>query len=113
MAVTETSPTVALPPVVAGGDRPHAQAPASPPDPASDAAPAPASAPKSPEPAPTAFGFALRYDRGMQRMLLEARDPLTGFVIFQMPAKYVIKQFADSAAPARDRVRGATVDSAV
>ena len=113
MAVTETSPTVAVPPVVAGGDRPQRQAPAPVAPPPSDAAPAPAATSKPPEATPSAFGFALRYDHGMQRMILEARDPVTGFVIFQMPSKYVTKQFSSGASPAGESARGAKVDSAV
>ena len=46
-------------------------------------------------------------------MILEARDPVTGFVIFQMPTKYVTKQFSAGAGALVERARGGKVDSAV
>jgi len=76
------------------------------------AAPVP-DVPKPPAP-PTAspIGFALHFDNDMQRLILEVREPVTGYVIYQMPPKYVVKQFLASSsgsAPAR----GAQVDSAI
>ena len=48
----------------------------------------------APKPAPAVFGLTMHFDSDMQRMILEARDPASGYVIFQMPAKYVLKQFS-------------------
>jgi hypothetical protein len=56
-----------------------------------------------------ALGFMLHFDADMQRLILEVREPTDGFVIFQMPAKYVIKQFNGGAVASR----GARVNSAV
>ena len=51
-------------------------------------------APKVQAPAPAAFGLVLHYDQDMRRLILEARDPASGLVIFQIPQKYVTEQFA-------------------
>jgi hypothetical protein len=58
-----------------------------------------------------AIGFSLQYDPETRRMFLEAREPVSGFVIFQMPPKYVIKQFSASIGRI-EPARGAKVDSA-
>jgi len=74
------------------------------------AAPSVAEAP--PAPAPTgAVGFTLAFDADTQRLILEARDPVSGVVIYQIPPKSALKQLssAASAAPAR----GVAVDSTV
>jgi hypothetical protein len=79
--------------------------------------PEPASAPVADVPkvsAPSAsgaMGFTLHFDADMQRLLLEVREPSDGFVIFQMPAKYVIKQFS-AGNSAASSPRGARVNSA-
>jgi hypothetical protein len=111
-----TSETVVLPavPAAAKGQQTHeASAPARP-APASPDAAAHPQAPESPvAPASSApIGFKLRYDQDTQRLILEARDPVSGFVIYQIPPKYVVKQFTakvGTIAPAR----GKQVDSAV
>jgi hypothetical protein len=62
-------------------------------------------------PSTSAIGFSLDYDASTGRMILESREPVSGFIIYQMPPKYVIKQFTASVgdiAPAR----GAQVNSA-
>ena len=115
MAVMETSSTMPTSPIVPGSEQQQrAVAPTAAPVTAV-AAPAPAAdtASKPPAPPVSAFGFALRYDQGMQRMILEARDAVTGFVIFQMPTKYVTKQFSAGADAAAESSRGAKLDSAV
>jgi hypothetical protein len=63
-------------------------------------------------PASGAIGFTLHFDADMQRLILEVREPSTGFVIYQMPPKYVIKQF-NVTAGAIPSTRGARVNSAV
>ena len=100
MAVTETSPTLPIVPTPAPESAPRT--PVAPAPAAAAAAPVAAtdSAPKSAAPP---FGFALHFDSDTQRMILEARDPVTGYVIYQMPAKYVIKQLSTSAQPAAPR----------
>jgi hypothetical protein len=81
------------------------------------AAPATAPTPDVPAPAPSttlsSMGFALHYDADTQRLILEVREPVTGYVIYQMPPKYVIKQFSTSASAVAAPARGARVDSAV
>lgn len=108
MAVTDPSSAVPVATTPIGG-RPARDA-AAPPD------QAPASAAATPAPAPpqqlTPIGFTLSYDQTTQRLVLEAREPGSGFVIAQIPPGYVVKQFSASIggiAPPR----GATVDSAV
>ena len=51
-------------------------------------------APKAEAPAPAAFGLVLHYDQDIRRLILEARDPASGLVVFQIPQKYVPEQFA-------------------
>ena len=103
MAVTETSPTLPIAPTPAPESAPRAPAPVTQPVPAAAAA-APAPTPDSgAKPAAGPPGFALHFDSDTQRMILEARDPVTGYVIYQMPAKYVIKQLSTSAQPATPR----------
>ena len=80
--------------------------------PASAAAAPAENAPKLEAPAPPAFGLVLHYDRDMQRLILEARDPVSGFVILQVPQKYMMEQFATLGASV-ERMRGKGVDSAV
>jgi hypothetical protein len=109
VALTGTSTTVpTLPPPASGGPARDAVA-------APVAAPATAAVPDVPKalapPTPKAIGFALHYDADMQRLILEVREPVTGYLIYQMPPKYVVKQFSASASAAAPR--GARVDSAV
>jgi hypothetical protein len=109
VSVTSTPASIpAVPPVQSNG-------PARSRTPPADAAPAQPVAAAAPEasapPVPAAIGFSLVYDAGSGRMILEALEPDSGFVIYQMPPKYVIKQFTASVAPV-DAARGATVDSA-
>ena len=59
-----------------------------------------------------AFGLVVHYDGDMQRLIVEARDPVSGVVIFQVPQKYVTEQFARLPASI-ERVRGTGVDRAV
>jgi hypothetical protein len=68
--------------------------------------------PKLGAPALAAFGLVLHYDQDMQRLILEARDPASGFVIFQIPQKSVAEQLATVRASG-ERVRGRGVDKAV
>lgn len=81
----------------------------------------PATALRPPEPAPdaqksaprtsAAIGFSLNFDPNTGRMFLEAREPDSGFVIYCMPPKYVVKQFnatVGDVAPAR----GTQIDGA-
>ena len=68
-------------------------------------------APTPSPPTPAAIGFSLTYDPGSDRMILEAREPGSGFVINQMPPKYVIKQF-NASVSGIEPARGAQVDGA-
>jgi hypothetical protein len=84
---------------------------------ASPAAPATAvpAAAASPAPlvaVPQPIGLTVSYDDATHRLVLEAREPGSGFVIARIPPSYVVKQFSASVggiAPAR----GATVNSAI
>ena len=113
MAITETSPIGPAPPAI-GTDR---QAPSSatlptqktPGEGASPVA-APDTVRTPPAAASSPYNFVLRFDPDTQRMILEARDSVTGFVIFQMPPKYVIKQFSAGAADKAAPPRGGQVD---
>ena len=103
MAVTETSPTLPIAPTPAPESAPRAAAPVTQPVPAAAAAAPVATADSGPKPPSTPPGFSLHFDSDTQRMILEARDLITGYVIYQMPAKYVIKQLSTSAQPAAPR----------
>ena len=71
---------------------------------------APAAAPAAP--LPLSIGFALSYDAATQRLVLEAREPGSGFLISQVPPGYVVKQFTASIGGIAP-LRGAALDSAV
>jgi hypothetical protein len=110
VALTSTPPTVSAAPMPTTGHRTREAVAVLPPDPANAAV---ANVPKASAPStPGAIGFTLHFDADMQRMILEVREPSTGFVILQLPPKYVIKQFSagGGAAPS---TRGARINSAV
>lgn len=110
MSVTDTPSTVPVPSTPPASGR----APRDATEPVQATTPAPvavvpAVAPAAPS--PPAIGFSLSYDAATQRLVLEALEPGSGFVISQVPPGYVVKQFSATVsgiAPAR----GATVDSA-
>ena len=110
MAVTETSLTVPLFPAPA--PEPAPSAPAAPVG-AAPAAPAAVPTPPAPQVGPSPLGFALHFDPDTQRMFLESRDPVSGFVIYQIPSKYVIKQLSASVSAPVAPSRGTKVDSAL
>jgi hypothetical protein len=114
VSVTSTSSTLPLAPAAQSG-RPATETAAKPgSSPAGEETRAPASAQDEPVPsAPSsaAIGFSLSYDPTTGRLFLEAREPLSGFVIYQMPPKYVIKQF-NATLNAIEPARGAQVDGA-
>jgi len=82
--------------------------------PSGEASHAPAQAPDVPaasaSPA-SGIGFSTSYDPSTGRIILEAREPRSGFIIYQMPPKYVIKQFAASIG-AIEPARGGRIDGA-
>jgi hypothetical protein len=111
MALAQTS---SISPVVpAPGTERQTVAPAEPtarpsaPVAAAQSAPQPPSAPVS-----GAIGFTLTFDPETQRMILEARDAATGFVIDQMPPKYVVKQFSAQVSARVAPSRGTRIDNA-
>jgi hypothetical protein len=67
------------------------------------------SAAKTAAPAP-AIGFTLHFDLDMQRFILEAREPGSGFVIYQIPRKYAVSELSGSLGTP---TRGTSIDSAV
>jgi hypothetical protein len=110
VALTGTQSTVSAVPVPSTGHQTREAAAVLAPEPASTAV---EDVPKASAPStPGAIGFTLHFDADMQRMILEVREPSTGFVIYQMPPKYVIKQFSASGGGAPS-TRGARINSAV
>jgi len=65
-------------------------------------------------PAPASpIGFTLHYDNDLQRLILEARDPVSGYVIVQIPPKYVLKQFSATDRAHLEAARGTGVNDAI
>jgi hypothetical protein len=58
------------------------------------------------------IGFSLRFDPDTERMILEARDAVTGFIIDQLPLKYAVKQFSARVSGSAISARGARIDDA-
>jgi hypothetical protein len=56
---------------------------------------------------PPAFSFQLQIDPETQRVILEARDPVTGFVIFEAPPKTAFSAINGGGA---SNSRGGSVD---
>jgi hypothetical protein len=111
VVLTGPQATVSTAPVPPSGHQTRDAVAALPADPANAQVP---DAPKAPaSPAPSAIGFTLHFDADMQRLILEVREPTDGFVIFQTPTKYVIKQFFASSGNTAPSPRGARVNSAV
>ena len=54
--------------------------------------------------------FSLQFDPDTQHLILEARDPVTGAILFQVPSRYVIEQLQSQSSSAPARSRGASVD---
>lgn len=122
MAVSETSSTPQLVPAIAT-DPLLSRAQSSS---AAPIAPVPSSAPASRETADSAdkpkpqpqvstqgIGFTLRYSQDTHRLILEARDPASGFVIYEQPPQYVLKQFQASLDATGSSPRGGNLDNAV
>lgn len=111
MSVTDTPSTAPVPsPPPASGrtTRDPVTQPSQPPP--APVAVAPAAAPVAA--AAPAIGFSLSYDAATQRLVLEALEPGSGFVIAKVPPGYVVKQFSATIGGIA-RPRGAKVDSAV
>ena len=66
-----------------------------------------------PIPTPSAIGFTVHFDGDSQRLILEAREPASGYVIVQIPPKYVVKQFSATVRSNLEPSRGQGVDDAV
>jgi len=66
-----------------------------------------------PIPAPSPIGFKLHFDGDSQRLILEAREPASGFVIVQIPPKYVVKQFSTTVRANLEPSRGKGLNDAV
>jgi hypothetical protein len=118
MALTQASPIPSPLVSPAGVER----QPPSPPSPAPSTEPAPApttpaappltAAPVTPAAASGAIGFTLTFDPGTERMILEAREAATGFVIDQIPPKYVVKQFSAQSSVNASPGRGGRLNKA-
>ena len=109
MALTQTqTQTSSISPVVRSPGTERQTVPSAAPLSASSAA-APSVPPAA---AAGAVGFTLTFDPETQRMILEARDLATGFVIDQMPPKYVVKQFSAPAGVRATSPRGSRIDNA-
>ena len=115
MAITEAPSSSTAAPAAASDQALRRATPPAAPTTTKDDAPPQAvieNAPKAP-PRPAPFALTQHYDQDTRRLILEARDPVSGFVIYQMPPKYVIKQFSASVSTGFAPARGARVDSAV
>ncbi len=116
MAITEAPSSSPAVPAVASDLPPRRAMPPAAPATAKDDTPrqaATAEAAKVAQPKPAAFALTQHYDQDTRHLILEARDPVSGFVIYQMPPKYVIKQFSASISTSVAPARGARVDNAV
>ena len=115
MSVTDTHASALTATTPQNGRQTRETPPQPGPTPALEHSHAPAQAAEVPAPAPKtqpSIGFTLHYDNDTRRLILEAREPVTGFLIYQMPPKYVVRQFTASVGGI-EPARGATVDSAV
>lgn len=117
MAITEAPSSSPVAPAVASDQALRRPTPTPTPAIAKDDAPRQAvsadAAKAAAQPRPAPFALTQHYDQDTRRLILEARDPVSGFVIYQMPPKYVIKQFSASVSTSVAPARGARVDSAV
>jgi hypothetical protein len=91
------------PPPASRDAAPRALAPTSP----ADATPPAASDAAAAAHAPTEFPFSLQFDPDTHRLMIESRDPFTGFIVFQVPPKTAIRAIEASSAAA---ARGERVD---
>jgi hypothetical protein len=66
-----------------------------------------------PIPAPSPIGFTLHFDDDSQRLILEAREPASGYLIVQIPPKYVVKQFSATVRANLEPSRGKALNDAV
>jgi hypothetical protein len=107
VAVTETSPTLPFSPAPDPAPRKSAVPPE---DSAVGMTPPSVAVTPSSTPAPVLapFGLTQHFDNDTHRLILEARDSISGYVIYQMPAKYVIKQLTASSSLVAPR--GASVN---
>jgi hypothetical protein len=79
------------------------------------ASPSPHPAPVAPAPAPpvhigSRVPYTLHFDTEMQRFILEARDPVSGIVIFQMPPKSAFREMEATVGEAAGMRRGGSFD---
>lgn len=73
--------------------------------------PAPAAhAPAPPVHLGSSVPYTLHFDTEMQRFILEARDPVSGLVIFQMPPKSAFREMEAAVGEAAASTRGASLD---
>jgi hypothetical protein len=63
--------------------------------------------------APSPIGFTLHFDGDSQRLILEAREPASGYLIVQIPPKYVVKQFSATVRSNIVAKRGQGLDHAI
>jgi len=62
------------------------------------------SAPPKPQSAPV-FGLSLQFDPDTHRLIIEARNPLSGAVVFQIPSKSALQALTDGEKTAQQRGR--------
>jgi len=108
-AMSADTPIIGTPTVPIGNQTPTPAAAPSvnspPPDaPAATGASAPSGAPAS---GSAPYGFQLQIDPETQRLIIEVRDPVTGFVIFQAPPKTAFSAVSGSTS---GNSRGQSVD---
>ena len=66
-----------------------------------------------PAPTPSPIGFTVHFDGDSQRLILEAREPASGYVIVQIPPKYVVKQFSATVRAHVEPTRGRGLNDTV
>ena len=111
MAVTNTPSTAPIAPTPASG-RPVSDAATATSAARTTPAPAPVAAPPPPPPVPAPIGFSLSYDAAAGSLVLQAREPGSGFLIAQIPPSYAVRLFSASIGPIAP-ARGGKVNSAV
>ena len=62
------------------------------------------SAPQKPQSTPV-FGLSLQFDPDTHRVIIEARNPLSGTVVFQVPSKSALQALTDGEKTAPQRGR--------
>jgi hypothetical protein len=105
--ITPTTPIAPTPNAVTA-TRDVVPKPTPTPQPSSDNAATSSDAPAKPQAAPV-FALSLQFDADTHRLIIEARNPLSGAIVFQVPSKSALQALTQ---PAKSAVsRGKSVNS--